>query len=85
MVGDGASTHKIEYVWKFNEILNLEGHQNCTIGSRVMGILLKGDILPIGVVASGRVCAYSLHNRLATHTDAQLQIMYRNSSYINTG
>ena len=30
------------------ETLNLEGHPNCTTGSRVTAILLKGSILPIG-------------------------------------
>ena len=55
MVGDGAFTHKLDYVAKLWEILNLEGHQNCTTGSRVTTIFLKGGILPIGGVASGRV------------------------------
>ena len=58
-VGDGASTHKIDYVGKFQEILNLEGHQNFTTGSRVTAILLKGRILPIGGVASP-ACAAGL-------------------------
>ena len=53
MVGDGASTHKIDYVNKFYKILNLEGHQNCITGS-------KG----IAEAASGRVCACSLRSRL---------------------
>ena len=44
--------------------LNLEGHQNCISGSKVMVILLNGLILHIGGVASGRVCACSLRNRL---------------------
>ena len=37
--------------------LNPEGHQNCVSGSKVTVILLNGLILPIGVVALGRVCA----------------------------
>ena len=36
--------------------LNPEGHHNCTIGSKVTVILLKGWILPIGGAASERVC-----------------------------
>jgi hypothetical protein len=44
--------------------LNLEGHQNCISGSKVMVILLNGLILRIGGVASGMVCACSLRNRL---------------------
>ena len=48
MVGDGASSHKIEYVGKFQEILNLKGHPNHPTGSRVTAILLNGGILPIG-------------------------------------
>ena len=62
--GYEASTHKIDYVNKFEEILNLEGHQNCITGSRVTAILLNGWTLPIGEAASGRVCACSLRSRL---------------------
>ena len=40
----------------FLEILNLEGHKNCCIGSKVTAILLNGLILPTGGVAFGRVC-----------------------------
>ena len=70
MVGDGASSHKIDYVRKFCEILNLEGHHNPISGSKVTAILLKGWILPIGGVALGRVCACSLRSRLV-FIDAQ--------------
>ena len=48
MVEDGAVSHKIDYVAIFWDILNLEGHQNCTSGSKVMAILLNGLMLPIG-------------------------------------
>ena len=68
MVGDGASTHKIDYVGKFKEILNFEGHQNRTTGSRVMAILQKGKLLPIGGVAFERVCACSLRSRLVLYS-----------------
>ena len=61
MVENGALSHKIDYITIFEEILNLEGHQNRNTGSRVM---LKGGILPIGGVASARVCACSLRSRL---------------------
>ena len=43
----------------FSDIQNLEGHQNCCIGSKVTAILLYGLILHTGGVASGRVCACS--------------------------
>ena len=38
------------------DILNPEGRQICNIGSEVTVIMTKGLILPIGGVASGRVC-----------------------------
>ena len=69
MVEDGASTHKMGYIRKVKEILNLERHQNCTTGSRVRAILLKGGILPIGGVALGRVYVYSLRRRLVFTPD----------------
>ena len=47
IVGDGASSHKIDYVSKFQEILNFKGHQNRITGSRVTAILLNWWILPI--------------------------------------
>ena len=62
MVGDGAFSHKIDYVTIFLEILNLEGHQNRINGS--MAILLNGRTLPIGEAALGMVCACSLRSRL---------------------
>ena len=58
MVEDG------DYVTIAKEILNLEGHSNCITGSKVMVILLNGWILPIGGVASERVCACNLLSRL---------------------
>ena len=48
MVVDGASTHKIDYVTIFEEILNLEGHLNRITGLRVNAILLNVWLLPIG-------------------------------------
>ena len=48
MVGNGAFSHKIDYITIFLEILNLEGHQNLITGSRVTTILLNGWIFPIG-------------------------------------
>ena len=66
MVGDGASSRKIDYVNKFLEILNLKGHQNRISGSRVTAILLNGWTLLIGEAASGRVCACSLRSRLVS-------------------
>ena len=64
----GASSHKTNYIGIVSEILNLKGHLNCSIGSKVTTILLNGWILPTGGVASGRVCsaacAASLFNKL---------------------
>ena len=51
---NGASSHKTNYIDIFSEILNLEGHQNCCIGSKVTAILLNGWILPTGGAALGR-------------------------------
>jgi hypothetical protein len=64
MVEDGAFSHKIDYVPIFLENLNLEGHLNRSIGSKVTAILVNGGILPRGGAASGRVCACSLRSRL---------------------
>ena len=55
MVGDGAFSHKMDYVFK--EILNLEGHPNRIAGSKVTAIWLNWWILPIGGASSGRICA----------------------------
>ena len=41
MIGDGAFSHKIDYVTFFWEILNLEGYINRIIGSRFVVILLN--------------------------------------------
>ena len=64
MVGDGAFSHKIDCNRTILEILNLKGHLNRNIGSKVTAILLNRWVLPIGGVAWGRVCTWSLHNRL---------------------
>ena len=48
----------------FKEILNLEGHQNHSIGLKITAILLNGLILPIGGIALARVCVCSLRSRL---------------------
>ena len=44
------------------EVLNLKGHQNRNSSSKLTLILLNWWILPIGGVASGRVCA-CLHKK----------------------
>ena len=43
--------------------LNPNGHQNLISGSKVTAILLKDRVLPVGEVASERVCACSLRSR----------------------
>ena len=64
MVGDGAFSHKIDYIKKKIKILNLERHPNCINGSRDLSILLKGWILPIGGFALERVSTCGLRRRL---------------------
>ena len=41
MVGDGASSHKIDYFSKFKEILHLKGHQNRITGTRDTAIFAE--------------------------------------------
>ena len=48
MVGDGAFSHKIDFVRILKEILNLAGHQNYIACSIVTAIFMNGWILPIG-------------------------------------
>ena len=48
MVEDGAFSHKIDYIPIFLENLNLGGHLNRFIGSKVTAILLNGWALTIG-------------------------------------
>ena len=56
MVEDRAFSHKIDYVPISKENLNRAGHLNHFIGSKVTAILVNGGILPMGGVASGKVC-----------------------------
>ena len=63
---NGASSKKTNYIDIFSEILNLEGHLNCCISSKVRTILLNGWPLPTGRVASGRVWHHS-HPDRKTH------------------
>ena len=44
MVKNGAFSHKIDYITIFEEIQNVEGHQNCITGARVTAILLNVGI-----------------------------------------
>ena len=48
MVRDSPSSYKIDYVIVIKNFLNPEGHQNHINGSKVIAIILKGRILPIG-------------------------------------
>ena len=64
LVRSSHSSYKIDYVIVIENFLNPNGHQNWISGSKVAAILLKVWILPIGEVASGRVCACSLRIRL---------------------
>ena len=62
-VRDSTSSFKI--VTKY--FLIPQGHQNPSSGSKNTAILLKGWILPIGGVLSGRVCACRLVFNLVRH------------------
>ena len=66
MVKNGASSHKTNYIDIFSEILNLEGHLNRCIGSKVTAILLNGWILPTGGASLGKVGTCSQHSRLVS-------------------
>ena len=48
MVEDEASSHTIDYVTLFKDILNLKGHPNGITGPKVTVIMLNRWILPIG-------------------------------------
>ena len=61
---NGSSSYKIDYVIVIKNLLNPEGHHNLISDSKVTAILLNCWILPIGGVASGRVCACSLCSRV---------------------
>ena len=53
MVRDSTSSYKIDYSIVIKSFLNLDGHQNSISVSKVMAILLKGWVLPIGGASSG--------------------------------
>ena len=59
-----TSRFKIDYVIMIKNFLNPEGHQNPFCGSKVMAILLKGWIWPIGGVSAGKGLSCSLRSRL---------------------
>ena len=67
VVKDGAFSPKID-------ILNLKGHLNRSIGSKVTAILVNWEILPSGGVASGKVYACSLRSAQQACFFAKLQI-----------
>ena len=73
MVGNGASSYKIDKIVIFKEILNPKGHQNCIIGSAVTMILLNGLIFPIGQSGEAshwRVCYQrGLHRLVSIYFD----------------
>ena len=53
LVRDGSSSYKINYVIVTKNSLNPKWHQNTINNSKVMAILLKGRILPIGGASAG--------------------------------
>ena len=56
---DSSYSYKIDSVILIKNCLNPEGNQNHITGSKVTAIILKGQILPIGGVALGRICVCS--------------------------
>ena len=65
MVEDGAFSHKIDFISFFlKDILNIQGHPNRFIGSKLMFMLVNRGISLSGGVALGRFCACSLRRRL---------------------
>ena len=72
---DSSSSYKIDYVIVIKKFLDPKGHQNPVSCSKVTAILLKGLILSIGGVASGRFCACSLHSRLFFYHSLILSIV----------
>ena len=67
-VGDGAFSHKIDYIRRIFVVLNLQGHTNWIICSRVRAIFLNWWILPVGGVATGRVWIKPSHSYTVIHT-----------------
>ena len=47
MVENGAFSHKLDYITIFEEILNLERHQNHTTGSRMRGFFLLDKVVKL--------------------------------------
>ena len=56
MVGDGAFSHKIDYVTILKEILNLKGHPNHIAGSKAKVVLQNGWILPGRLQPAQQAC-----------------------------
>ena len=52
-VRDRVSSYKIDNVIVIKSFLNPNGHQNPINGSKVMAILLKGQIWPVGEASAG--------------------------------
>ena len=55
-VYNGAYSLKIDYAAQVEGIQNLKGYQNHIIGTKVTAILMNVGILPMGAVASERIC-----------------------------
>ena len=52
-VRDRASSYNIDYIIVIKSFLNPKGHQDPLSGSKVMAILLKGWVWPIGEASAG--------------------------------
>ena len=56
MVGNGAFSHKIDYITFLKESLNFKGHPNRTAGSRFTAILWNAWIFSIGQSGKASWC-----------------------------
>ena len=77
---DGASSLTKDFVNKCLEILNLKGHWNRHIGSKVTTIFVNWRIFPVGGVASERVCDCS--RLVLSKKDNSFNKFFRQRDYI---
>ena len=77
MVKNGALSHKIDYI---EEILNLEGHQNCTTGSRVTAILLNAWIFLLDKVVEGLLSTGPIPSSLEGESVIVIKILLKGIS-----
>ena len=52
-IGDGALSHKLDYIIKILVILDFKDHQNCIISSKDTAIFLNWSIIPLSCIWKG--------------------------------